>query len=79
MQLEIEKNKLYAQLQEIKMIQNISKQKLFILGHIKHTEKTTLSCNDMYPIRENVTFKDRYISTFKRGIPKTYTKYSGST
>ena len=54
MQLEIEKNKLYAQLQEIQMIQQMSKQKLFILGRINHSSKTTLACSDMYPIRENV-------------------------
>lgn len=62
MQLEIEKNRLYAQLQEIQMKQKISKQKLLTLGHIKYTEKTTLSCNDMYPIRENAKLKE---DTFK--------------
>ncbi len=54
MQLEIEKNKLYAQLQEIQMIQKMSKQKLFILGRVNHSKNTRLSCSDMYPIRENV-------------------------
>ena len=54
MQLEIEKNSLYAQLQEIKMQQNISKQNLFMLSKIHYTESTKLSCKDMYPIRTNV-------------------------
>ena len=54
MQLEIEKNSLYAQLQEIKMQQNISKQNLFMLSKINYTESTKLSCKDMYPIRTHV-------------------------
>ena len=54
MQLEIEKNRLYAQLQEIKMTQVISKQKLYVLGRINNANVTTLSCKDIYPIRENV-------------------------
>ena len=54
MQLKIEKNSLYAQLQEIKMQQNISKQNLFMLSKIHYTESTKLSCKDMYPIRTNV-------------------------
>ena len=54
MQLEIEKNSLYAQLQEIKMQQDISKQNLFMLSKINYTESTKLSCKDMYPIRTNV-------------------------
>jgi len=54
MQLEIEKNSLYAQLQEIKMQQDISKQNLFMLSKIHYTESTKLSCKDMYPIRTHV-------------------------
>lgn len=54
MQLEIEKNSLYSQLQEIEMKQVISKQKLFVLGRINNANTTTLSCSDMYPIRGNV-------------------------
>jgi MFS superfamily sulfate permease-like transporter len=54
MQLEIEKNSLYAQLQEIKMQQNISKQNLFMLSKIHYTTSTKLSCKDMYPIKSNV-------------------------
>lgn len=61
MQLEIEKNRLYAQLQEIEMTQVISKQKLFVLGRINNANTTTLSCKDIYPIRENVTLDgDRF-------------------
>lgn len=61
MQLEIEKNRLYAQLQEIKMTQLISKQKLFVLGRLNNADTTILSCKDTYPIRENVPLpKERF-------------------
>ena len=70
MQLEIEKNKLYAQLQEIEMIQKISKQKLFILGRINHSAKTALSCSDMYPIRENVKLKENRFQLSKKAYQK---------
>jgi len=70
MQLEMEKNKLYAQLQEIQMIQKMSKQKLFILGRIKHSSKTTLSCSDMYPIRENVKVGENRFQLSKEAYDK---------
>ena len=54
MQLEIEKNRLYVQLQEIKMQQEISKQNLFMLSNINYSKSTQLSCKDMYPIRSDV-------------------------
>jgi len=54
MQLEIEKNSLYAKLQEIKTQQKISKQNLFMLSNINYTHSTKLSCKDMYPIRTHV-------------------------
>lgn len=61
MQLEIEKNRLYAQLQEIEMTQVLSKQKLFVLGRINNAATTTLSCKDIYPIRANVRLNgDRF-------------------
>ncbi len=70
MQLEIEKNKLYAKLQEIHMISKISKQKLFILGRVSHSDKTALSCSDMYPIRENVTFSENMFGLSKEAYEK---------
>ncbi len=70
MQLEIEKNRLYAQLQEIQMIQKISKQKLFILGRISHSAKTALSCSDMYPIRENVKSGENTFQLSKEAYQK---------
>ena len=70
MQLEIAKNKLYAQLQEIQMIQKMSKQKLFILGGVNHSKKTILSCNDMYPIRENVKLKKDTFQLSKKAHEK---------
>jgi hypothetical protein len=54
MQLEIEKNNLYAQVQEIKMQENISKQNLFMLSKVPYTQSSKLSCKDMYPIRTHV-------------------------
>lgn len=70
MQLEIEKHRLYAKLQEMKTIQSISKQKLFILGRINHSEKTVLSCSDMYPIRESVKLKERPFMLSKAAYEK---------
>lgn len=54
MQLEIEKNRLYAQLQEMKMQKDISKQKLFMLSGIHYSKSSKFSCKDMYPIRSKV-------------------------
>jgi len=54
MQLEIEKNSLYAELQDIKMQKDISKQNLFMLSKVPYTDSARLSCKDMYPIRTNV-------------------------
>ena len=70
MQLEIEKNKLYAQLQEIQMIKKTSKKKLFVLGRINHTNKTLLSCSDMYPIRETVQLKENRFQLSKKAHEK---------
>lgn len=54
MQLEIEKNTLYAELQDIKMQKDISKQNLFMLSKVPYTDAARLSCKDMYPIRTHV-------------------------
>ncbi len=70
MQLEIEKNRLYAQLQEILMIQKTSKKKLLILGRINHSSKTKLSCSDLYPIRENVKLKHNVFDLTKQAYQK---------
>ena len=70
MQLEIEKNKLYAQLQEIHMVQKTSKKKLLILGRINHSSKTSLSCSDLYPIRENVKLKHNVFDLTKQAYQK---------
>ena len=70
MQLEIEKNRLYAQLQEIQMIQKISKKKLFVLGRINHNNKTLLSCSDIYPIRETVQLKENMFQLSKKAHQK---------
>ncbi len=70
MHLEIEQNNLYAVLQEMKMIQNISKNKLFILGRIHETEKAVLYCNDMYPIHKNLQLKEDILKLSKEAHQK---------
>lgn len=60
MQIESEKNRLYAQLVEIKMMQNIKKQKLFDLSKVGYSNKSKLSCRDIYPIRSSVDLKDTF-------------------
>jgi len=70
MHLEIEKNRLYAQLQEIEMNQVISKQKLFVLGRINNANSTTLSCRDIYPIRENIKLNENRFQLSKEAHTK---------
>lgn len=70
MQLEIEKKRLYALLQEMKTIQKISKNKLFVLGRINQSDKTVLSCSDMYPIRKDVELKDNTFQLSKEAHQK---------
>jgi hypothetical protein len=70
MQLEIEKNRLYAMLREMQMAQKISKTKLLILGRIKQSEKTVLSCNDMYPIRKEVAINENTFQLSKEAHQK---------
>ncbi|HEY9189249.1 MAG TPA: TolC family protein [Sulfurovum sp.] len=70
MQLEIEKNRLQAKLQEMQTVQAVSKQKLLILGRINHSDKTVLSCSDMYPIRESVQLKEEPFALSKEAHEK---------
>ena len=58
MQIESEKNRLYAQVQELKMLQEISKQKVLMMS--RSNQKVQLSCRDMYPIRENITLQNTF-------------------
>ncbi len=58
MQIESEKNRLYAQVQELKMLQEISKQKVLMLS--RSNQKATLSCTDTYPIRGNIKLKNTF-------------------
>ena len=60
MQLQGEKNTLFAQLEEVKMMQNISKQKVLMLSSTNVTKHTQLSCRDMYPIRDKVSLGKRF-------------------
>lgn len=60
MQLEIEKNNLYTQLQEIKMQKEISKRNLLMLSNIADASNATLSCQDMYPIKANVQLDNSF-------------------
>ena len=70
MQLEIEKNRLFAQLHEIEMTQKISKQKIFILSQIKQTEGKSFSCTDIYPIDENFTLEASKFQLSKKAHDK---------
>ena len=61
MQIESEKRRTFAKLQEMKMMQNIKKNKVLMLSKVRVSKKTKLSCRDIYPIRTGVklgrTFK----------------------
>ncbi len=70
MQLEIEKKRIYAILQEMQMIQKISKNKLFVLGRINRSDKTVLSCSDIYPIRKDVEMKENTFQLSKEAYQK---------
>jgi len=60
MQIESEKNRLYAQLQEMKMMQTITKQKLFSLSKVGYSKSMKLSCRDIYPIRNSVKLRNTF-------------------
>lgn len=60
MQLEIEKNNLYTQLQEIKMRKETSKKNLLMLSNIAYNPDAKLSCQDMYPISANVNLENTF-------------------
>lgn len=60
MQLEIEKNNLYTQLQEIKMRKETSKKNLLMLSNIAYNPDAKLSCQDMYPISANVKLENTF-------------------
>ncbi len=55
MQLAIEKNTLFAQLQQSKRRQEQSKKSLLLQAHIPYSPKSKLSCSDRFPIKESVT------------------------
>lgn len=60
MQITSEKNRLDAQVQELKMMQDISKQKILMLSRIGNTTNVIFSCKDIYPIREKVSLKETF-------------------
>jgi hypothetical protein len=70
MQLEMEKKKLFAILHEMQTIKKISKNKLFVLGRIKQSEETVLSCNDMYPIQNDLDLKENTFHLTKEAHQK---------
>ena len=74
LQLESEKNRLHAQLQKMKMMKNINKEKLFMLSKVRYSAKTRLSCKDLYPIRSSVKLKDTFRlskSAYKKRLAST--------
>ena len=70
MQLEIEKNKLFARLQTLKATQEISKQKLLMLAHSGTQSNTSLSCADMYPLRASVSLGEKQFALSKEAYDK---------
>jgi len=75
MQLAIEKNRLFAQLQQSKMRQERSRESLLLQSHLDATSKSQLSCNDTYPIQEDIKYsKEQFILTkeaYKKRISST--------
>ncbi|MFK5976325.1 MAG: TolC family protein [Sulfurovum sp.] len=69
-QLKVEKNRLYTQLQNIKMTQKIAKERVFMLSRINYTSKSFLSCRDIYPIRANVSIRSDRFSLSKSAQQK---------
>lgn len=70
MQLELEKNKLFARLQTLKATQEISKQKLLMLAHSSTQGNTSLSCVDMYPLRASVSLGEKQFALSKEAYDK---------
>ncbi len=60
MQLENEKNRLLAQVQEMRMLQEISKQKILMLSRTGYNKNTKLSCKDIYPIRSKIKLEHSF-------------------
>ncbi len=54
LQIENEKETLFAKLQEMKMMKDIEKDKLLMLSKVGVPTATPLSCRDIYPIRTSV-------------------------
>ena len=85
MQLKIEKNRLYAKLKEIKIIQQISKKRVYMLSRMDYSKSSYLSCRDIYPIRANISLdRDSFDITKKahqkriQGTQATIDRYSKS-
>jgi len=60
MQLKSEKRRLFVQVENMKMAQNSSKQKILILSGLNNTKHVQLACNDIYPIRSQITLNDTF-------------------
>jgi len=74
MQIESEKNRLDAQLQEMKMMKNMKKEKLLMLSKIRYSTKTELSCKDIYPIRNSVKLGNTFAlskAAYKKRLAST--------
>lgn len=70
LQLEIEKNRLYATLESIKATQAISKQQLLMLIGSSNQESTTLSCGDLYPIQSDFSASQESFALSKKAYEK---------
>lgn len=84
MQLASEKRKLFAQVEQNKMLLNISKQKVLMLSGANPSNKTKLSCRDTYPIRSYVRLGNTFGLSKKakqkrvQSTQKTLKRYSHS-
>ncbi len=78
LELEIEKNRLYAKLQALKMDQEISKQSVFRLSMLSSSSNATLTCRDIYPIRSRVALGDTLKlskKAYEKRLHSTETKF----
>jgi hypothetical protein len=78
LELEIEKSRLFAKLQVLKMDQQISKESLLRLSSLPITSASLLSCRDMYPIRSRVSLGETLKLSkraYRKRLDSTETKF----
>ena len=76
-QLETEKNRLYAQLHALRMQKEISGEKVKILGDLPQKASTVFLCSDMYPIRSDTSKRGTFAlskEAYEKSIQSTKEK-----